>query len=150
MFGARVDLGSYAWSMSGDKTASGNPMLYSGPQMGFFAPSIIAEGSIRGGGLEVSGMHVPGIPAIFVGRTPHHAWSLQTGHAHTVDFWLEAPQTRLPPPHGDDQRLWRGSRHASRSSASSHGPIITPDAVQPRGTAGVASFLVASAPGTTR
>ena len=91
--GANVDLGSYAWSMSGEKTASGNPMLYSGPQMGFLAPAIIAEGSIRGGGLEVSGMHVPGIPAIFVGRTPHHAWSLQTGHAHTVDFWLEAPET---------------------------------------------------------
>jgi penicillin amidase len=91
--GANVDLGSYAWSMSGEKTASGNPMLYSGPQMGFLAPAIIAEGSIRGGGLEVSGMHVPGIPAFFVARTPHHAWSLQTGHAHTVDFWLEAPET---------------------------------------------------------
>jgi penicillin amidase len=90
--GAKVDLGSYAWSMSGSKTASGNPMLYSGPQMGFFAPAIVGEGSIRGGGIEVSGMHVPGIPAIFVGRTPHHAWSLQTGHAHTVDFWLEAPE----------------------------------------------------------
>jgi len=55
--GADVDFGSYAWSLSGKKTASGNPMLYSGPQMGFSAPAIIAEGSIRGGGLEISGTH---------------------------------------------------------------------------------------------
>jgi penicillin amidase len=123
--GANVDLGSYAWSMSGDKTASGNPMLYSGPQMGFLAPAIIAEGSIRGGGLEVSGMHVPGIPAFFVGRTPHHAWSLQTGHAHTVDFWLEAPQTvtfhRM-----ETINVFGGEAVMLPVFRSSHGPIIEP------------------------
>jgi penicillin G amidase len=43
-------MGSYAWVVSGDKTASGNPIVYSGPQMGFETPSIVTEGSIRGGG----------------------------------------------------------------------------------------------------
>ena len=123
--GADVDFGSYAWSMSGDKTASGNPMLYSGPQMGFLAPAIIAEGSIRGGGLEVSGMTVPGIPGIFVGRTPHHAWSLQTGHAHTVDFYLEAPQTvafhRL-----ETINVFGGAPVEVPVFRSSHGPVAQP------------------------
>jgi len=123
--GANVDLGSYAWSMSGEKTASGNPMLYSGPQMGFLAPAIIAEGSIRGGGLEVSGMHVPGIPAIFVGRTPHHAWSLQTGHAHTVDFWLEAPQT-VAFNRYETINVLDGAPVTLPVFRSSHGPIISP------------------------
>ena len=123
--GANVDLGSYAWSMSGEKTASGNPMLYSGPQMGFLAPAIIAEGSIRGGGLEVSGMHVPGIPAIFVGRTPHHAWSLQTGHAHTVDFWLEAPQT-VAFNRYETINVFGGAPVTIPVFRSSHGPIISP------------------------
>jgi len=91
--GARVRMGSYAWAVSGDKTASGNPMVYSGPQMGFDLPSIVTEGSIRGGGLEISGMHVPGLPGIAVGRTPHHAWSAQVGHAHTLDYFMEAPQS---------------------------------------------------------
>ena len=54
-----VKMGSYAWAVSGDKTASGNPIVYSGPQMGFTVPSIVTEGSIRGGGLEISGMTVP-------------------------------------------------------------------------------------------
>ena len=89
--GVLPKMGSYAWVVSGDKTASGNPILYSGPQMGFSAPAITLEGSIHGGGLSVSGMTVAGIPGIIVGRTPHHAWSMQVGHAHTSDFYLESP-----------------------------------------------------------
>jgi len=123
--GANVDLGSYAWSMSGEKTASGNPMLYSGPQMGFLAPAIISEGSIRSGGLEVSGMHVPGIPAFFVGRTPHHAWSLQTGHAHTVDFWLEAPET-VSLHRMETIEVFGGDPVMLPVFRGLHGPIISP------------------------
>jgi len=88
---AFVKMGSYAWVLSGDKTASGNPTIYSGPQMGFPVPSIVLEGSIRGGGLDVSGMTVAGIPGIIIGRTPHHAWSMQVGHTHSLDFYLESP-----------------------------------------------------------
>lgn len=89
--GVLPKMGSYAWVVSGEKTASGNPIIYSGPQMGFSAPAITLEGSIHGGGLSVSGMTVAGIPGIIVGRTPHHAWSMQVGHAHTTDFYFESP-----------------------------------------------------------
>ncbi len=86
---ARVRMGSYAWVVAGKHTRSGNPILYSGPQMGFSVPSIVAEGSLRGAGMEISGMTVPGIPAIIIGRTPHHAWSMQVGHAHTTDYYFD-------------------------------------------------------------
>jgi len=88
---AFVKMGSYAWSVSGSKTADHRPIIYSGPQMGFSVPSIVLEGSIRGGGIDISGMSVPGIPGIVIGRTPHHAWSMQVGHARTVDYYLESP-----------------------------------------------------------
>jgi penicillin amidase len=129
-FNIRASFGSYAWAVSGDKTASGNPILYSGPQMGFSTPSICTEGSVRGGGLEVSGMHVPGIPGIMLGRTPHHTWSAQVGHAHTVDYYLEAPQSvslhrmETIEVFGADPitiPVWR----------SSHGPIVEPIAWDP-------------------
>ena len=86
---AYVKMGSYAWAIKGTKTATGNTMIYSGPQMGFTVPSIIGEGSIRAGGLNVSGMIITGLPPIVIGRTPHHAWSMQVGHAHTVDYYME-------------------------------------------------------------
>ncbi len=87
---AYVKMGSYAWAIKGSKTATGNPILYSGPQMGFSVPSVIGEGSLRAGGLNVSGMIIAGLPCIVIGRTPHHAWSMQVGHAHTVDYYLES------------------------------------------------------------
>lgn len=90
---AYVKMGSYAWVVSGAKTTSGNPILYSGPQMGFSVPSIVAEGSVDAPGYNVSGITVPGIPGIIIGRTPHHAWSMQVGQAHTVDYYLEDPSS---------------------------------------------------------
>lgn len=90
---ARVKMGSYAWVVSGDKTQSGNPIIYSGPQMGFSVPSIVTEGSINAGGLNISGMTIPGIPEIIIGRTPHHAWSMQVGHAHTTDYYFDSPDS---------------------------------------------------------
>ncbi len=122
---AKIKMGSYAWTVSGDKTASGNPIMYSGPQMGFSLPSIIMEGSVRGGGMEVSGMVIPGIPGIIIGRTPHHSWSMQVGHAHTLDYFMEAPQSvslhRMETinPAGGDPVTFPVFR-------SSHGPIIEP------------------------
>ena len=56
-------MGSYAWVVSGKKTASGNPIIYSGPQMDhafqFSVPSIVTEGSIKAEGLNISGMAIP-------------------------------------------------------------------------------------------
>lgn len=123
---AYVKMGSYAWAVAGSKTASGNPTIYSGPQMGFETPSIVTEGSIRAGGLNISGMTVPGIPGIIIGRTPHHAWSMQVGHAHTTDYYIEEPSAVFP--HrlenikiagGADDMLFPIYRTA-------HGPVINP------------------------
>ena len=96
---AFVKMGSYAWVVSGKKTASGNPIIYSGPQMDhafkFSVPSIVGEGSIKAGGLNISGMTIAGMPAIVIGRTPHHAWSMQVGHAHTTDYYLDDISTMV-------------------------------------------------------
>jgi len=87
--GILIKGGSYAWAVSGDRTVSGNPVLYSGPQVGFGAPGLFVEGSIVSDAVTVSGMAIPGIPGIIVGRTPHHAWSMQVGYAGTWDYYLE-------------------------------------------------------------
>ena len=123
---ARVKMGSYAWAVSGKKTADGKPIIYSGPQMGFSVPAIVLEGSIRGGGLNISGMSVPGIPGIIIGRTPHHAWSMQVGHARTVDYYMEADSNIISMRDetiniaGDDPKVIQVYR-------TIHGPIVYPN-----------------------
>ena len=118
-------MGSYAWAISGDKAASGYATVYSGPQMGFSTPSIVAEGSIRGGGLEISGMTVPGIPFLIIGRTPHHAWSMQVGHAHTLDYFFEAPQT-VSLHRMETIEVFGGDSVTIPVWRSANGPIIEP------------------------
>lgn len=93
---AYAEMGSYAWVISGDKTASGQPIIYSGPQMGFDTPAIVMEGSIDAAGIKISGMSIAGLPGIVIGRTPHHAWSMQVGHARTTDYYFEPPPAMAP------------------------------------------------------
>ena len=122
---AYVKLGSYAWSVSGTKTASGNPIIYSGPQMGFPVPSIVSEGSIRGGGLDVSGLNVTAMPFLLIARTPHHAWTMQVGCGHTTDYYFEDPASvslhrveTIKVAGEDDFQL--------PVYRSNHGPVINP------------------------
>ena len=122
---AYAKLGSYAWTISGNKTASGNPMIYSGPQMGFPVPSIVLEGSIRAAGLNVSGMSVTGVPLIIIGRTPHHAWSMQVGHTHTVDYYLEDP-AKVSLHRVETIKIAGGDDVALPIYRSAHGPVINP------------------------
>lgn len=127
-----VKLGSQAWVVSGDKTVSGNPVIFSGPQMAFQfdAPAVMQEGSIRAGGLNVSGMTVPGIPVIAIGRTAHHAWSFQVGHGHSVDYYLEDPsdvflhRTETIKVAGEDDFELKVYRTA-------HGPVVYPEMFDP-------------------
>jgi penicillin amidase len=80
--------GSYCVAVSKSRSASGNAMLISGPQMGFTVPSIVHEMSIHTPGLDLAGMDVPGVPGVLIGATPDAAWGLTTGVADTEDIYL--------------------------------------------------------------
>jgi penicillin G amidase len=128
---ARVRMGSYAWVVAGKYTQSGNPILYSGPQMGFSVPAIVAEGSLRGAGLEISGMTVPGIPAIIIGRTPHHVWSMQVGHAHTTDYYFQASTDGIEIDRYETIKVAGEEDVTIPVLSSAYGPVIDPLPLNP-------------------
>lgn len=80
--------GSYALVVSSKRSATGHPLLLSGPQMGFTTPSIVHEVALHAPGLDVQGMGVPGVPGVFVGATPYVAWGLTSGVADTDDVFF--------------------------------------------------------------
>ena len=139
---ARIKMGSYAWVVAGSRTATGNPMLYSGPQMGFSAPVIVNEGAIEAGDLHISGMNVAGIPGIIIGRTPHHAWSMQVGHAHTTDYYVEAPG--VPQCHRTETIRVAGQDDVSLPIyRTNHGPVLNPMPFDPATTESIVSWKYA-------
>jgi penicillin amidase len=128
---ARVRMGSYAWVVSGEHTQSGNPILYSGPQMGFSVPAIVTEGSLRGAGIEISGMTIAGIPSIIIGRTPHHTWSMQVGHAHTTDYYLDTTLDGITLDRTETIGVAGGEAVTIPVFHSAYGPVISPLPLNP-------------------
>lgn len=121
--GIQVKMGSYAWVVSGDKTASGNPILFAGPQVGFSAPSLMVEGSVVSDTLTVSGMLIPGIPAFVIARTPHHAWSMQVGHANSWDYYV-VDESEAFVDRTEIIKVRGGSDVAVEVEFTRHGPIL--------------------------
>lgn len=79
--------GSYCIVVSPGRSATGHPLLLSGPQMGFRTPSIIHEMSISEPGMNVVGMDIPGAPGIVIGHTQNLAWGMTSGVADTDDVF---------------------------------------------------------------
>ena len=129
---ANVKIGCYAWVIGPEKTSNNKPILYAGPQMAFESPSKVIECSIDAGGLKVSGMMIPGVPGILIGRTPHHAWSMQTGHAHTTDFYFDYDPQNATEVAKKNILIYLGSSVESITTYEIDGrPIISPSSFDP-------------------
>ena len=90
--GVPTRLGSYAWAVSAARSASGDAMLYGGPQMGFSVPEVLHEVQLKGGnGFNVAGMAFAGVPPVLIGRNEHLAWTSTTATGDNVDHYIETP-----------------------------------------------------------
>ncbi|HEX7896146.1 MAG TPA: penicillin acylase family protein [Planctomycetota bacterium] len=89
--GVPTYFGSNAWVVSPGKSATGNPMLYGGPMMGFGTPSICDEVHlVSADGLSVAGMSFPGVPGVMIGWNAKIAFTTTSGGGDLVDvFTLE-------------------------------------------------------------
>jgi penicillin amidase len=80
--GVPTKLGSHGWAVSAARSASGFAMLFGGPQVEYNVPEVFHEVQLKGGnGFNVVGVAISGIPAIFIGRNAHVAWTTTTGGA---------------------------------------------------------------------
>ena len=89
-YGLPTGLGSYAWAVSPSRSATGNAMLFGGPQMGFNTPDIVHEIQLTGGrGFDVIGASFPGVPLVLVGHNRSVAWSVTSGMGDNADVYVE-------------------------------------------------------------
>ena len=77
--------GSNALAVGGDLTETGRPMLFGGPQMGYFKPPVVHELGLHGAGYDAVGVGVVGTPGVLIGRTPEFAWTVTSGYDDQVD-----------------------------------------------------------------
>ncbi len=76
--------------MSADESATGNPLLLGGPQVGHALPSFLMDIAVHAPGVDFRGPAVPGTSALIpLGRGADYAWTLTTGFSDAVDVRAE-------------------------------------------------------------
>lgn len=92
--GSGEALGSNAWVVSGDFTASGKPILSSDPHFGIQMPAIFYEVSLHytnpdGDAVNIHGFSFAGVPGVVIGHNDHLAWGITTAQIDSQDLYVE-------------------------------------------------------------
>ncbi|MFD1512590.1 penicillin acylase family protein [Halomarina rubra] len=119
---ARGELAGFEWGsnalvVAGEQTETGSPLMFGGPQMGYFRPPVIHEVGLHGAGFDCAGIAVVGTPGVVIGRTPEFAWSVTSGY----DDMRDTVAVRLHPT-DDDRYYWRGRWREFRTEEVTHSP----------------------------
>ncbi|MHB9090990.1 MAG: penicillin acylase family protein, partial [Chloroflexota bacterium] len=83
------ELGSNNWAISGRRTASGRPILANDPHLGVQLPPVWYEVHLVGGGYDVAGFSLPGIPGVIIGHNQRIAWAVTNAGPDVQDFFVE-------------------------------------------------------------
>ena len=86
--GAPAGGGSNAWALTGEHTASGAPLLACDPHLRPAIPGLFHVSHLVGGGLDVIGAAVPGLPGVIAGHNRDLAWGLTAGMVDVSDCYL--------------------------------------------------------------
>jgi penicillin amidase len=82
------DLGSDAWAIAPQRSASGLPLLAVEPHLGVQLPAGLYPIHLKGPGLEVAGASIPGMPGVFIGHTQEVAWGLTFSMMDDQDLFV--------------------------------------------------------------
>jgi len=100
--------GSNAWTVSGEFTESGNPILCSDPHLRLQVPPVWYQQHVTTDDVNVRGVVIPGTPFVTIGETDHCAWGITNVGLDAVDCYSYETRTV----DGDQQYRYRGEWRA--------------------------------------
>ena len=80
---------SNAWAISGERSASGKPLLANDPHLNPGLPSPWYECHLECPDFRVTGVSLPGAPGIVVGHNQQVAWGMTASMVDTQDIFME-------------------------------------------------------------
>ncbi|MET3576065.1 penicillin acylase family protein [Bhargavaea ullalensis] len=140
--------GSNNWVVSGDKTASGKPLLADDPHLGLTTPSIWYEMHLESPEQNVAGVIFGGIPGIILGHTEKVAWGVTNVGPDVQDLYIEEQNPDNPAEFRWDGEWERatvrdepikvkdGGTIEFEVVTTRHGPVISDIMLQDTGTDG--------------
>jgi len=86
--------GSNAWAVSGERSATGKPILANDPHLDFGIPATWYMIHLRAPGLNVTGATLPGVPAVIIGHNESIAWGITNLGFDVQDLYRENIDTQ--------------------------------------------------------
>jgi penicillin amidase len=86
---AGASVGSTALVVGGAWSRRGGVLLAADTHAAPRRPGLLYEAHLRGGGLEVAGATLPGIPLFWIGFTPDLVWAATASRAVVMDLFVE-------------------------------------------------------------
>lgn len=107
-----VDDGSNNWVVSGERTASGRPLLAGDPHRGLDVPNVYYQNHVACGAFDVIGFSFPGVPGFpHFAHSERCAWGITHGSADYQDLYIERFDGGDPPRY-EFQGQWEEADHA--------------------------------------
>lgn len=130
--------GSNAWAVAGERSSTGKPILANDPHLEFGLPSTWYMVHLRAADLNVSGVSLPGVPAVIIGHNANIAWGITNLGFDVQDLYRESLDTQTGRyvfnGHLEQARLEReavavkGARTIEAATwVTRHGPIFVTD-----------------------
>ena len=89
--------GSNNWALSGSRTTTGKPILSNDMHLGLSSPGIWMQmHQVVRGGLNVTGVAVPGQPFVVAGHNEKIAWGMTNLMVDDIDLFRETTDTTMP------------------------------------------------------
>ncbi|MBM3401182.1 MAG: penicillin acylase family protein [Bacteroidetes bacterium] len=80
-------IGSNNWALSGEKTASGYPLLANDPHLDLTLPAIWYQIQLASNNMNACGVSIPGSPGIIIGFNQDVAWGVTNVGADVLDWY---------------------------------------------------------------
>jgi penicillin amidase len=123
---ATAKSGSNAAAVAGTRTASGAALLMNDPHLGLALPNLWLAAGMRSPSLQATGLMIPGVPFVAIGRNRAIAWggtNLRAQSSDLVDLGRLPPEALKPRRVVIKVRWGRTRRVTLRESA--YGPVLT-------------------------
>lgn len=128
--------GSNCWAVSGARSVTGKPFLCNDMHLVLTLPTIWYEAHLAGGGLNVTGVSMPGIPYILVGHNERISWGITLAFTDCEDLYLEKFEpdgNHYHTPQGvaeatvveETIRVKKAPEHVEKVVITRHGPVIS-------------------------
>ncbi|MCX8062805.1 MAG: penicillin acylase family protein, partial [Anaerolineales bacterium] len=81
--------GSNSWAVSAQKMEDGHTVLFNDMHLALSLPGLWFQNHLIGGGYEVTGVSLPGAPAVLVGHNARIAWGMTLAFIDCEDLYIE-------------------------------------------------------------